>query len=105
MTDTITLKPPSRDLYAAVQVEQADGQILGATPAFQVKFRPTGRMIEVTDDDGATTLVPEMESYMVPLTAVTVTVKPGVPATARWVHENTSRGQTLTAIRGKGRWN
>ena len=84
MTDTITLKPPSRDLYAAVQVEQADGQILGAAPAFRIEGNPP---------------------IMVPLTAVTVTVKPGVPATARWVHENTSRGQTLTAIRGKGRWN
>jgi hypothetical protein len=36
-TSILTLTPPSGDLYAAVQVEDADGRILGAAPAFRME--------------------------------------------------------------------
>lgn len=81
MTKPLTLKPPSTALYAAVQVETADGKILGAAPAFHL--------------DG---------QRMVPAPQVTVDCHPGHAAIVHWVHEDSSQGLDTVSIGGHGRW-
>lgn len=77
-TSILTLTPPTPDLYAAVQVEDADGRVLGAAPAFQLH-----------------------DGVMTPARSVAVTVKPGDPHVALWVHEDSSRGITEAPIVGR----
>lgn len=102
MTHEIVVTPPNADLYAAVQVEAEDGKVLGAMPAYRMKDRPTGRMVEV---DGKQ--VPETVAVMAPLERVPVRCHPGHPAVVRWVYEDDSRGTTTTTFgqprRGGGR--
>lgn len=96
-TSILTLTPPSGDLYAAVQVEDADGRVLGAAPAFTLAERATGRMLTAADGEQ----YPETEQIMVPARSVAVTVKPGDPHIALWVHEDSTRGITEAPIIGR----
>lgn len=94
MTTQLSFTPPTGDLFAAVQVEAShDGRgwrIVGASPAFRLESRPTGRMIEVDGEQ-----VPETISVMVPADAVGVDCKLDQQDTlirCAWVHEDSSRG-------------
>lgn len=88
---TLTLHPPSRDLFAAVQVEacdhRGDWRVVGAQPAY------------VLDDDG----------NMLPADPVRVdckAVKPGEKLRYLWVHENSGRGVAVVepgAAKPRGR--
>ena len=98
MTTPLTFTPPTGDLFAAVQVEAStDGQawrIVGASPAFRLAARPTGRMIEVDGEQ-----VPEIERVMVPAVSVAVDCKLQPADTlirCAWVHEDSSRGLEWT---------
>ena len=98
MTTALTFQPPTGDLFAAVEVHaSADGEVwrvVGASPAFRLAERPTGRMIEVDGEQ-----VPEMHSVMVPASPVGVDCKlePGdTLIRCAWVHEDSSRGLEWT---------
>lgn len=94
MTTLISFTPPTGDLFAAVQVEAShDGRgwrIVGASPAFRLESRPTGRTIEVDGEQ-----VEEIERVMVQASSVAVDCKLQ-PADqlirCAWVHEDSSRG-------------
>lgn len=99
MTQLLTFTPPTGDLFAAVQVEATtDGEswrVVGASPAFRLVPRPTGRTIEVDGEQ-----VPEMQDVMVPASPVGVDCKLEPSDTlirCAWVHEDSSRGLEWTA--------
>ncbi len=94
MTTALSFQPPTGDLFAAVQVEAtSDGQewrVVGASPAFRLVPRPTGRMIEVDGEQ-----VPEVCSVMVPSSSVGVDCKltpQDRQVRLLWVCEDSSRG-------------